>query len=78
MSFVYGLNSPQERLPLWEEICSIAHGSQALPWVLLGDHNVVRSVLEKMGGDLSWIAAMDDLNACCSAVDIEDLKFSGH
>ena len=78
VSLVYGMNSSQERLPLWEAICSLYQSSQCLPWVLLGDFNIVRSVSEKEGGDLSWTSAMEDLNTCCSNAELDDLRFIGH
>ena len=78
VSFVYGLNYPQERLPLWEDICYIHQNSQSLPWALLGDFNIVRAVSEKEGGDLSWTSRMDELNTCCNCADLDDLRFKGH
>ena len=76
-TIVYGLNYPHERLPLWADIGSIHQHSQNLPWVLLGDFNIVRSVSEKQGGDMSWSTAMDDLNNCCCNAELEDLHFKG-
>ena len=75
--FIYGLNSDLERRP-WADICSISSATQSLPWILAGDFNVVRSVSEKAGGDLSWTSGMDELNTCCWNAGIEDLKFNGH
>ena len=74
---------------VWPELCSGADSSLGgystlsqdnlnLPWVLLGDFNIVRSISEKEGGDLSWNSAMDELNTCCSNADLDDLRFKGH
>ena len=78
VTFVYGLNYPHERISLWEDIGNFYQQSQHLPWVLFGDFNIVRSISEKQGGDMSWTAAMEDLNCCCHEADLEDLRFTGH
>ena len=77
VSLVYALNSAHERVPLWEDLNSVAPTAQALPWVILGDFNVVRSVAEKAGGDLAWTSDMEDFNGCCFSAELDDLKFSG-
>ena len=73
VSLVYGMNTPQERALLWDHISSLFSASHSLPWVLLGDFNVGRSVAKKLGGNMSWTSAMDDLNTCCYAAELEDL-----
>ena len=49
-SFVYGFNTPGERLSLWDDLKQL---SSQEPWILLGDFNVVRILSERIGDDLS-------------------------
>ena len=76
VTFIYAQNYVHERIPLWEEINSI--DSSGLPWIVLGDFNVVRHPSEKIGGDLSWTPDMDEFNCCCYTAELEDLNFRGH
>ena len=78
MTLIYALNYANERVPLWEEINSIAPSAQQLPWIVLGDFNVVRHTSEKLGGDLSWTPDMDEFNCCCYTAELEDLQFRGN
>ena len=70
-SFVYGFNTPEEWLSLWDDIKQLSSND---PWILLGDFNVVRFLSEKVGGDLSWPPHMDYLNNCCYENKLDDLK----
>ena len=76
ISFVYGLNYPQDRVPLWDAIASISQTSSHLPWALMGDFNVTRMVTEKMGGNTSWTPDMEAINTCYNA-ELEDLQHRG-
>ena len=77
VSFIYGLNSHLERVPLWNSIRHLA-SSIVSPWILLGDFNVVRYPSERLGGSCDWPARMEDLNDCCVEAGLEDLKFTGN
>ena len=70
-SFIYGFNTPEERLSLWTDIMNL-RGQQ--PWILLGDFNIVRFPTERIGGNMDWPPYMEDLNQCCSEAHLEDLK----
>ena len=62
---------------LWADISRIASNVQGMPWVLLGDFNVVRFPMEKMDGDISLPPYMEDFNDCCRDAQIDDLKYTG-
>lgn len=47
ITFIYGSNSSQERRQLWTDLLNILH-SHSMPWLLLGDFNVVRDPSECM------------------------------
>ena len=76
VTLIYAQNYAHERVLLWEEIKSIA--TSGLPWIVLGDFNVLRHTLEKIGGDHSWTPDMDEFNCCCYTAELEDLKFRGN
>lgn len=59
---------------MWSDL--IASNSNA-PWIILGDFNALRYQADKIGGDNSWPSHMEDFNVCISALDMEDLKYSG-
>ena len=75
-SFVYGLNTSQERKELWRNIHQISRMASAFPWVLLGDFNVVRHPEERRGGATNWPTYMDDFNECCYENSLDDLRHS--
>ena len=56
----------------------IATGMESVPWLSLGDFNVVRYNTEKVRGDQSWPNYMDELNECCRNAGIDDLRNVGH
>ena len=48
-SFVYGLNKVVDRRPLWQNLINF-NSTIDLPWILLGDFNVVLKSEEKTNG----------------------------
>ena len=60
-SFIYGFNSVAERVVLWADLVRISSSTQAIPWILQGDFNVVQSNSKKIGGDLSWAGHMGEM-----------------
>ena len=77
-SFVYGFNTAHERTPLWRDIKYLSAGTTNIPWVLLGDFNVVRHPSERLGGDPTWHPYLNDFNTCCYDLSLDDLHYSGH
>ena len=49
----------------------------SVPWITLGDFNVVRFRSEKLLGDQSWPNYKEEFNDCCRAASLDDLRFSG-
>ncbi|XP_062113082.1 uncharacterized protein LOC133824231 [Humulus lupulus] len=48
VTFVYGRNSIEERVPLWRDLSSLC--LPATPWLLAGDFNVVFEGADRIGG----------------------------
>ena len=44
-----------------------------MPWIVLGDMNVVRRSEERMGGNLHWSDVDEDLEKCCAISQLDDL-----
>jgi hypothetical protein len=63
-SFVYGNNFPSKQEALWAEIINHGIDLETIPWILLGDFNVIRSMDEKRGGTTSWSRWQNNLNNC--------------
>lgn len=49
----------------------------SLPWILLGDFNVVRFRYEREGGSSDWPSFMSDFDEVICSAGLEDLRFSG-
>ena len=77
-AFVYAFNYYLDRVPLWRSIQNIANSSSDIPWIIMGDFNVVRHPSEIVGGKSAWPPYMEDLNTCCFEAQLDDLKFFGH
>ena len=78
VSFVYGLHSRREQSELWKKLQDFAAVIGNMPWIVLGDFNVVRHPEERVGGNLHWSEASEDLQKCCMDLHLEDLRYSGH
>jgi hypothetical protein len=73
-TFIYGATSYLDRQQLWtdlQQLCVVT------PWVVLGDFNAIRSPMEKVGGDRTWLTWMEDFNSCIQSTELLDLRYSG-
>ncbi|XP_059654589.1 uncharacterized protein LOC132301347 [Cornus florida] len=68
-------NTALERKGLWR--CLNLHGQANVPWVLLGDFNVLLHVNDSFGGALSWTPGMEDFKTCLNKNELEDLRYHG-
>ena len=75
---MYGLHTRREQADLWDILNNISLNVGQLPWVVLGDFNVVRRPEERLGGEMSWSRASKDLEKCCASDQLEDLRYAGH
>lgn len=76
ISVVYGVNCPEKRRDLWNELTSNALNATGVPW--LGDFNAVRRRNEAIGGSSQWPPWKEDLETCMANSELEDLRFIGH
>ncbi|XP_043697169.1 uncharacterized protein LOC122647945 [Telopea speciosissima] len=66
----------EERRELWRDVITLA-SNISIPWVALGDFNVVRQQSEKLGGDPVRQEAVDNFNSFIFDTDLIDLKWKG-
>ncbi|KAJ6377649.1 hypothetical protein OIU78_027976 [Salix suchowensis] len=83
ISFVYGLNTPVERQPLWNYLAQQGTFNSTNPWVVMGDCNAILSSMDRQGGDHQWHNYMDDFLNCVSSADlinlpIKEVHFTWH
>ncbi|KAK9715370.1 hypothetical protein RND81_06G160600 [Saponaria officinalis] len=76
LSIVYGFNTRAGRQALWEELGGFARSCR-LPWILMGDFNVVLHNSEKRGVNQVDHGSMADFLDCCQMADIMDLPYRG-
>ena len=74
VSFIYGHNSHILRRGLWESLRNLSIPLIDIPWLVLGDFNVIRREEDRLGGDLSWPSYIDEFNDCCQASILDDLR----
>ena len=76
-SFVYALHTIFDRRPLWREIKQCATSNGHLPWICLGDFNVVLSANEVFGTGPRKDLGVDEFNALVNANCLVDLRYTG-
>ncbi|KAK9939348.1 hypothetical protein M0R45_016045 [Rubus argutus] len=77
-SFIYAANGDHDRRSLWSNLVSFSSQMNHLPWIVLGDFNIVLVPSGISGGDFRLIPAMDDFQNCMFASGLDDLRFSGN
>jgi len=76
ITFVYGRNLEEQRLPLWDNIKEISQSLEG-PWSIFGDFNSIRHQGERIGGLMSLIEKLRSLqNEFNNATD-RDLTMKG-
>lgn len=77
VSFVYGLNTPQERRLLWSELSSLRNSiGDDVPWSLMGDFNVCLGP-DETNKCLVWTRSMLDFRDFILSQGLADLNCSG-
>ncbi|XP_074299591.1 uncharacterized protein LOC141630724 [Silene latifolia] len=76
LSVVYGSNSAETRLSLWQSMGAFAQN--AGPWVAMGDFNVVRHFHEKISDTPPIFTEVAEFNSCLLECGLDDLQGTGH
>ncbi|XP_062074292.1 uncharacterized protein LOC133778398 [Humulus lupulus] len=75
VTFVYGLNTLEERLELWRGLSSIHVINR--PWLIMGDFNAVFNFDERVGGRTISAAELIDSNAWLTHSQLVSIKRIG-
>lgn len=74
-TFVHAFNSVEGRRQLWADLSAL--GTQGLPWVLLGDFNVVASPTERLSSAPSRTSSIGEFVDCLRSLDLSDVVAYG-
>ncbi|XP_074315209.1 uncharacterized protein LOC141651393 [Silene latifolia] len=74
VSLVYGFNAARDRDHLWSALRATR---TTLPWIVLGDFNIVRSPEEKLSPNPPVLQDMLDFDSCLSSCCLDDLNSTG-
>ncbi|KAJ6670239.1 hypothetical protein OIU85_023212 [Salix viminalis] len=77
VTFVYGHNSPTERIALWSYLSHQQTVNGPCPWMVTGDFNAIMHPSDRNGGDNSWANYMDDFPNCIAKAELMQIKGSG-
>ncbi|XP_070052661.1 uncharacterized protein [Nicotiana tomentosiformis] len=77
ITFVYVLNTKEERRILWEDL--VIHSRTCRkPWLVLGDFNSILSAEDRIGGNKVTWADVVDFNNCVMECDLLELPAQGN
>ncbi|GJR83053.1 MACPF domain-containing protein CAD1 [Tanacetum coccineum] len=78
-SFIYATYLPIKRRHLWSDLGHHKYVVRGLPWVLMGDFNVVLNMEDCYFGSSCFNSAMLDFKDCVSNIEVMDINSSdGH
>ena len=77
-SFIYGLHTAHDRGSLWRNMCYCADSVGSLPWICLGDYNVILHPNEVYGGNMGRDQGSVEFNECVNACSLVDLRYIGY
>ncbi|XP_042944611.1 uncharacterized protein LOC122278495 [Carya illinoinensis] len=76
ITFVYAKCNYGERQKLWDDLCGLQ--SSNVPWIVIGDFNIIRSDNERIGGHPRPRIALEEFNSFIDMVGLTDLGFQGN
>lgn len=76
ITIYYGCNSASDRKHLWDSLLQCSNNVN-LPWIVLGDFNIIRWSHEKRGGAVSNYVDMKCFNDCIDSCGLDDFALKG-
>lgn len=76
ITIYYGCNSASDRKRLWDSLLHCSNNVN-LPWIVLGDFNIIRWSYEKRGGAVSNYVDMKCFNDCIDSCGLDDFALKG-
>ncbi|KAJ6724579.1 hypothetical protein OIU85_022495 [Salix viminalis] len=77
VTFVYALNSPTDRRPLWNYLEAEAHACTSTPWLVLGDFNAIMVPHDRVGENVSWPEHRNDFPNCIHNASLIQVPYDG-
>jgi len=77
LTFVYGHNTPAERLSLWRYISQASSLHTCTPWLILGDFNAIMQSGDRSGGVTNWPSYQNDFNTCIHQSALLQVPYTG-
>ncbi|KAJ6681808.1 hypothetical protein OIU74_020133 [Salix koriyanagi] len=77
ITFVYALNSPTVRRPLWNYLEAEAQACTSTPWLVLGDFNAIMVPHDRMGGDVAWPEHRNEFPNCIHNASLIQVPYDG-
>ncbi|KAJ8432338.1 hypothetical protein Cgig2_020687 [Carnegiea gigantea] len=74
ITFVYGRNLEDQRIPLWGDLMSLAQSLED-PWYMLGDFNSVLKLGERIGGVEVTDGETSDFAACIKQCGLQEFNY---
>ncbi|XP_042980247.1 uncharacterized protein LOC122310438 [Carya illinoinensis] len=75
INFVYAKCSQAEHRDLWDHLKGLSNTTEA--WVVMGDFNIIRYDMERVGGRPRPPSAMEEFNECINGCSLMDLPLVG-
>ncbi|XP_074277298.1 uncharacterized protein LOC141600940 [Silene latifolia] len=76
VTFVYAFNARLDRRILWDHLQGISH-QVSVPWLCMGDFNVVLNMDERLGSTHVQMADMHEFSACLDVCQLVDHHTTG-
>ena len=76
-SFVYACNYYMERRKLWQSLGKNKDVVSGMPWLIVGDFNVTRQLLDSSSGTSRLSRGMVDFNECMNFIEVQDINKNG-
>ena len=77
ITFVYALNSPTDRRPLWNYLEAEAQACTSTPWLVMGDFNAIMVPHDRMGGDVAWPEHRNEFPNCIHNASLIQVPYDG-
>ena len=76
ISYIYGRNLVEQRLPLWESLRSISNSIDD-PWCVMGDFNSILNLEDRIGGTTVTENETRDFADCILYCGLQEFSFEG-
>ena len=76
ISFIYGRNLVEQRLPLWESLRTISNSIND-PWCVMGDFNSILNQEDRIGGTIVTESETKDFAECILYCGLQEFSFEG-